>query len=77
MHKLEKIENIADSEQFKKVVSFETAGFSQPTVAMNDKDKMLLIITLNYTLIESLAETDQFIEGLRLSGLLQCLRQHP
>lgn len=39
--------------------------------------KMLHIITLHYALLQSLAEVNQFIEGLKLNGLLECMRQHP
>ena len=53
------------------------AGFCKPIVTIEDKVKMLHIITLLYTLIQSLAEVNQFIEGLKLNGLLECMRQHP
>ena len=39
--------------------------------------KILHIITLHCTLLQPLAEENQFIEGLKLSGLLECMRQHP
>ena len=38
---------------------------------------MLHIITLHYTLLQSLAEMNQFLEELKLNGLLESMRQHP
>lgn len=82
MDKLKELKIIEDPEEFKRVASFECAlrfdaGFCKPIVTIEDKVKMLYIITLHYTLLQSLAEVNQFIEGLKLSGLLECMRQHP
>ena len=37
---------------------------------------MLHIITLHYTLLQSFAEVNQFIEGLKLNGILEYMRQN-
>ena len=80
--KLKELKIIENPEEFKRVGSSECAlrfdaGFCNPIVTIEDKVKMLHIITLHYTLLQSLAEVNQFIEGLKLNGLLECMRQHP
>ena len=80
--KLKELKIIEDPEEFKRAASFECAlrfdaGFCKPIVTIEDKVKMLHIITLHYTLLQSLAQVNQFIEGLKLNGLLECIRQHP
>ena len=80
--KLKGLKSIEDPEEFKRIASFECAlrfdaGFCKPIVTIEDKVKMLHVITLHYTLLQSLAEVNQFIEGLKLNGLLECMRQHP
>ena len=80
--KLKELKIIEDPEEFKRAASFECAlrfdaGFCKPIVTIEDKVKMLRIITLHYTLLQSLAEVNQFIEGLKVNGLLECMRQHP
>lgn len=47
-----------------------------PIVTIEDKVKMLHIITLHYTFLQALAEVNQFIEGLKLNGLLECMQQN-
>ena len=76
--KLKELKIIEDPEEFKRVASFECAlrfdtGCCKPIVTILDKVKMLHIITLHYTLLQSLAEVNQFIEGLKLNGLLECM----
>lgn len=80
--KLKELKIIEDPEEFKRVASFECAlrfdaGFCKPIVTIEDKVKMLHINTLHYTLLQSLAKVNHFIEGLKLNGLLKCMRQHP
>ena len=80
--KLKELKIIEDPEEFKRAASFECAlrfdaGFCKPIVTIEDEVKMLHIITLHYTLLQSLAQVNQFIEGLKLNGLLECMRQHP
>ena len=72
--KLKELKITEDPEEFKRVASFECAlrldaGFCKPIVTSEGKVKMLHIITLHYTLLQSLAEVNQFIEGLKLNGL--------
>lgn len=80
--KLEDLEKIENPEVFKKVASFECsfrfkAGFSKAIVTIEEKSKLLHAIALHYTLLSSLSEVNQFIEGLNVHGFLDCLRQHP
>ena len=44
---------------------------------IDDKVKMLHVITLHYTLLQSLAKVNEFMEGLKRNGLRECMRQHP
>ena len=65
--KLKELEIIEDPEEFKRAASFECAlrfdaGFRKPILTIEHKVKMLHIITLHYTLLQSLAEVNQFIE---------------
>ena len=65
--KLKELKLIEDPEEFKRVASFEyalrfDAGCCKPIVTILDKVKMMHIITLHYTLLQSLAEVNQFIE---------------
>lgn len=80
--KLQELEKIENPETFSKVASFECsfrfkAGFSKPFVTVEEKDKLFHAIALHYTLLSSLSELNQFIEGLNVHGLLDRLRQHP
>ena len=80
--KLKELKSIEDPEEFKRVASFECAlrfdtGIWKPIVTIEDKVKMLHIITLHYTLLQSLAEVNQVLEELKLNGLLESMRQHP
>lgn len=80
--KLEELQGISDPDQFKKVASFDCslrfkAGYAKPIVTMEDKDDLIRCISLHYLLLSGLVELEQFIEGLKLSGLLDLIRQHP
>ena len=80
--KLEELQSIEDPQAFSKVASFECsfrfkAGFSKPVIKFEERDKMFRAIALHYTLLSSLSEIEQFIDGLNIHGLVDCLRQHP
>ena len=80
--KLEELEKIEDPEAFSKRASFECsfrfkAGFSKPLITFEEKDKLFHAIALHYTLLSSLSEINQFMEGLNVHGLLDHLRKHP
>ena len=80
--KLEDLEKIKDLEVFTKVASFKCpfrsqAGFSKPVITIEDKDKLFHAIALHSTLLTSLSEINQFVEGLNLYGLLNHLHQYP
>mgnify|MGYP002804209308 CR=1 FL=1 len=53
------------------------AGYAKPIVTTEDKDELLRCISLHYLLLSGLVELKQFIEGLKLNGVLQRLREHP
>eukprot|EP00794_Sanderia_malayensis_P002036 gene2036-2315_t len=80
--KLQNIEQIEDEERFKNVASFESslrfkAGFTKPVVKMEDKASFMRSIALHYTLLFSMPEIGQFLEGLRLHGFLDTVRRYP
>ena len=80
--KLEELQAFEDPEVFSKTASFECpfrfkAGFTKPSVTVEDKEKLFHVIALHYTLLSTLSEVNQFIDGLNLHGLLDSLRQHP
>ena len=81
-NKIEELENIAYAEQFTKVASFEClsrfkAGFSQPIVALNDKEccMSLLYITLWFSHWMKQIDLLKDLDSIVYSD--QCLWQHP
>ena len=80
--KLEELAKIEDPQVFSKSASFECsfrfkAGFSKPLITFQEKDKLFHAIALHYTLLSSLCEINQFMEGLNVHGLLHLLCKHP
>ena len=80
--KLEELQSISDPDQFKQVASFDCslrfkAGYAKPIVTIEDKDDLIRCISLHYLLLSGLVELEQFIEGLKLNGMLQRIREHP
>ena len=80
--KLEELQSISDPDQFKQVASFDCslrfkAGYAKPLVTIEDKDDLIRCISLHYLLLSGLVELEQFIEGLKLNGMLQRIREHP
>ena len=79
--KLEELQSISDPDQFKQVASFDCslrfkAGYAKPIVTIENKDDLIRCISLHY-LLSGLVELEQFIEGLKLNGMLQRIREHP
>ena len=79
--KLEELQSISDPDLFKQVASFDCslrfkAGYAKPVVTIEDKDDLIRCISLYY-LLSGLVELERFIEGLKLNGMLQRIREHP
>ena len=54
-------------------------GFVKPTtlVKLEDKVEIIQAIALNYAILRSKAELDQFCEGLQSCGVLDAIRKYP
>ena len=81
-NKLQELDAMNDPVEFKQAASFNCplrfkAGFSKPIVTLEDKSDLMQCIALHHTLLFSLPELDQFIEGLKLNGFLELIRQEP
>ena len=68
--KLKELKIFEDPEEFKRAASFECAlrfdaGFRKPILTIEDIVKMPHIITLHYTLLQSLAKVNEFMKGLK------------
>ena len=79
--KLQELQEICDPDKFKQAASFDCslrfkAGYSKPIVSMEDKDDLIRCVSLHYSLLFGL-ELEQFLDGLKISGLLELLRDHP
>ena len=80
--KLEELQRTSDPEDFKQLASFNCsmrfkAGYTKPIVTIEDKASLIRYICLHYTLLYSLPHMEQFINGLKLYGLLEVIRQVP
>ena len=81
-NKLEEIDSITDAKEFEdKVVTYfgdslRDMGYAKPIVISNKKE-FLRTATIHYTLVHSICELNQFIDGLNVVGVLQILRNHP
>ena len=80
--KLEELEAINDPVKFKQEASFNTpfrfeAGYTKPVVSFENKAELIRCICLHYLVISTLPEIDQFIEGLKTSGVLEFIRNNP
>ena len=55
------------------------AGFTKPSSSLTWEDRVLLVqsVTLHYVLLESKAEIDQFMDGLKTFHLLDIIKLHP
>ena len=76
---LDKVENEVD---FKNKACFECsfrfdAGYCKPLIELKDKGDFLQSVSLHYTILSSIKETDQFIEGLRTCNVLEMIRGNP
>ncbi len=80
--KMQALNDMQDMDEFKNAASFESgfrfkAGFNKPIVRFEDKQSLERCVALHYTLLFSLPELEQFIDGLKVSGLLEIIRNSP
>ena len=80
--KLEELQSTTDLDDFKQLASFNcsmhfNAGYTKPIVTIEDKAALIRYISLHYTLLYSLPHVEQFINGLKLYGLLDIIRKVP
>ena len=79
--RLTELEKLTNADEFKEKASFESdfrfeAGYTKPFVTMSDKE-FLRAVALHYTLLMSLSEANQFIDGLKICNILQLAREYP
>ncbi len=57
----------------------QSCGFCKPTtkLSLNDRPSIVQTITLHFVLLQSKAEIDQYVEGLKSLGVLDVIREHP
>ena len=80
--KLEELQCCTDPEDFKQLASFNCsmrfkASYTKAIVTIDDKASLIWYICLHYTLLYALLHLGQFINGLKLYGLLEVIRQVP
>ena len=78
--KLEELQSTTDPDDFKQLASFNCsmrfkAGYTKPIVTIEDKAALIRYICLHYTLLYSLPHVEQFINGLKLYGLVDIIRK--
>ena len=76
---MKNLDQITDEGEFKDTASFESdfrfeAGFTKPYVTMQEKEEFFNCVSLHYTLLSTLSELNQFIEGLKLCNVLTLMR---
>ncbi|XP_028412413.1 G2/M phase-specific E3 ubiquitin-protein ligase-like [Dendronephthya gigantea] len=69
-------------EETKQKATFESdyrfdAGYTKPIVTINEKDDFVKCIALHYTLLVSLSELNQFIDGLSTCNVLNLIKVDP
>ncbi|KAK3701595.1 hypothetical protein QZH41_007413 [Actinostola sp. cb2023] len=80
--RLEELDKISDPGEFKKEASFNTpfrfkAGYSKPIVPFEAKEEFIRCICLHYLILSTLPEIEQFIQGLKINGVLELIRNNP
>ena len=76
---LDKVENevyLKNKASFESSFRFD-AGYCKPLIELKDKVDFLQSVSLHYTILSSIKETDQFIEGLRTCYVLEMIRGNP
>ena len=79
---LTELEKLTNADEFKEKATFESdfrfeVGYTKPFVTMSDKEEFPRSIALHYTLLISLSELNQFIDGLKICNILQLVREYP
>lgn len=79
---LKNLDAITDDEEFKRMASFGCefrfeAGYSKPFVHMKEKEEFFRCICLHYTVLSSITEINQFIDGLKTCNVLNLVRKNP
>ena len=80
--KMQQLEAIEDKDEFRHIASFECdfrfdCGYSKPIINLEDKELFMKCTSLHYTILASLKELEQYIDGLKTCDLLTLIRQHP
>eukprot|EP00112_Aurelia_sp_Birch-Aquarium-sp1_P025839 Seg883.4 transcript_id=Seg883.4/GoldUCD/mRNA.D3Y31 product="G2/M phase-specific E3 ubiquitin-protein ligase" protein_id=Seg883.4/GoldUCD/D3Y31 len=73
---------IEDANEFKKKASFECdfrfeAGYSKALITLEDKEDFLKCISLHYTVLSTINELNQFIEGLKSFNIYSAVCESP
>jgi hypothetical protein len=76
------LESITDPDEFKQKASFESdyrfdAGYTKPIVTMADKEDFIRCHALHYTILVSLSELNQYIDGLKTCNMLDLIKEEP
>ena len=79
---LMELNNLTNPDEFKQKASFESdyrfdAGYAKPIVTMADKDDFIKCIALHYTILVSLSELNQFVDGLNTCNMLHLIKEDP
>ena len=79
---LKSLTAIADEAEFKTQATFNSdfrfdAGYSKPFVHIQDKGELCRCVALHHVILASMAETNQFVEGLKTANMLNLLRENP
>ena len=56
----------------------QECGFTKPIhhLTMDDRPSMVQVVTLYFVLLQCKAELDQFVEGLKVLGVLDAVREY-
>ena len=73
---------ITDEAEFKTQATFNSdfrfdAGYRKPFVHILDKGELCWCVALHHVILASMAETNQFVEGLKTANMLNLLRENP
>ena len=79
---LMELESITDPDVFKQKASFESdyrfdAGYTKPIVTIADKEDFIRCHSLHYTILVSLSELNQYIDGLKTCNILDLIKAEP
>lgn len=80
--KMQRLKATEDKDEFRRIASFECdfrfdCGYSKPIINLEDKELFFKCTSLHYTILASLKELEQYIDGLKTCDLLTLIRKHP